>query len=144
MARRSRRSIRAAACASARRPSTASTISIVTRRFWARSRGGEAAGRAVSAASKEYAPGQFEANLKHQSDVRLAADHAVFLKQIVKAAARAQGFEATFMAKPYPDRSGSGLHIHVSVLDAAGRNIFNDGSWGGSDKLRTPSAACRR
>jgi glutamine synthetase len=90
----------------------------------------------VSAASKEYAPGQFEANLKHQSDVRLAADHAVFLKQIVKAAARAQGFEATFMAKPYPDRSGCGLHIHVSVLDAAGRNIFNDGSWGGSDKLR--------
>jgi glutamine synthetase len=90
----------------------------------------------VSAASKEYAPGQFEANLKHQSDVRLAADHAVFLKQIVKTAARAQGFEATFMAKPYPDRSGSGLHIHVSVLDAAGRNIFNDGTWGGSDKLR--------
>jgi glutamine synthetase len=40
------------------------------------------------------------------------------------------------MAKPYPDRSGCGLHIHVSVLDAAGRNIFNDGSWGGSDKLR--------
>ncbi len=90
----------------------------------------------LTAASKEYAPGQFEANLKHQSDVRAAADHAIFLKQIVKAAARAQGFEATFMAKPYADRAGSGLHIHLSVLDEKGRNIFDDGSEAGSEKLR--------
>ena len=94
----------------------------------------------VSAASKEYAPGQFEANLKHQSDVCAAADHAVFLKQIVKAAARAQGFEATFMAKPYADRSGSGLHIHVSVLDKAGINIFDNGTPEGSDRLRNAVA----
>ncbi len=90
----------------------------------------------VSATSKEYAPGQFEANLRHQSDVRAAADHAVFLKQIVKAAARSQGFEASFMAKPYADRAGSGLHIHISVLDGAGRNIFDDGTPEGSDRLR--------
>ena len=89
----------------------------------------------VSAISKEYAPGQFEANLRHQSDVMAAADHAVLLKQIVKAAARAQGYDATFMAKPYPDRSGSGLHVHVSVLDAAGRNIFDDGTEEGSQQL---------
>jgi glutamine synthetase len=89
----------------------------------------------VSATSKEYAPGQFEANLRHQSDVCSAADHAIFLKQVVKAAARAHGYEATFMAKPYPDRSGSGLHIHVSVLDEAGRNIFDDGTEKGSPRL---------
>jgi glutamine synthetase len=89
----------------------------------------------ISATSKEYAPGQFEANLHHQADALAAADHAVFLKQIVKAAARAQGFDATFMAKPYPDRSGSGLHIHVSVLDDKGRNIFDDGSEKGSPRL---------
>lgn len=89
----------------------------------------------VSATSKEYAPGQFEANLRHQGDVLAAADHAVFLKQIVKAAARANGFEATFMAKPYAERSGSGLHMHVSVLDANGRNIFDDGSTQGSARL---------
>ena len=77
----------------------------------------------VSATSKEYAPGQFEANLKHQSDARHAADHAVLLQQIVKAAARANGFDATFMAKPYTDRAGNGLHIHLSLLDANGRNI---------------------
>jgi glutamine synthetase len=90
----------------------------------------------VSAASKEYAAGQFEANLKHQTDVILAADHAVFLKQIVKAAARAHGFEATFMAKPYLESIGSGLHIHVSVVDRAGLNIFDDGTEAGSPRLR--------
>jgi glutamine synthetase len=90
----------------------------------------------VSAASKEYAPGQFETNLRHQDDARFAADHAVYLKQIVKAAARATGFEATFMAKPYPDNAGSGLHIHVSLLDEQGHNVFDDGSEGGSEILR--------
>jgi glutamine synthetase len=90
----------------------------------------------VSATSKEYAPGQFEANLKHQANACAAADHAVFLKQIVKAAARANGFEATFMAKPYAERSGSGLHIHMSLIDETGRNVFDDGSQAGSDILR--------
>jgi glutamine synthetase len=95
-----------------------------------------AQGIPMSATSKEYAPGQFEANLKHQSEAILAADHCVFLKQIIKAAAKAHGFDATFMAKPYPDRAGTGLHVHVSVLDEAGRNIFDDGSEAGSAQLR--------
>ncbi len=90
----------------------------------------------VSAASKEYAPGQFEVNLRHQSDARVAADHAVLLKQIVKAAARANGFAASFMAKPYPDRAGNGLHIHLSLLDENGINVFDDGSEAGSALLR--------
>jgi len=90
----------------------------------------------LTATSKEYAPGQFEANLRHLADARLAADHVVFLKQVVKAAARATGFEATFMAKPYPNRSGSGLHVHVSVLDEKGRNIFDNGTREGSEVLR--------
>jgi len=90
----------------------------------------------LSATSKEYAPGQFEANLRHQTEAVKAADHAIFLKQIVKAAALAQGFEATFMAKPYGDRVGSGLHIHLSVVDETGRNIFDDGTAEGSEQLR--------
>ena len=75
----------------------------------------------------------------------LAADHAVFLKQIIKAAALASGFDATFMAKPYPDRAGTGLHVHVSVLDEKRpqhlRRRFGRGI--GRAAL-TPSAACRR
>jgi glutamine synthetase len=90
----------------------------------------------LSAASKEYAPGQFEANLKHQKDARFAADHAVFLKQVVKEAARSVGFDATFMAKPYAERAGNGLHIHLSILDRDGRNIFAGADAGGSEQLR--------
>jgi glutamine synthetase len=95
-----------------------------------------AQGIPLSATSKEYAPGQFEANLRHQTEVAKAADHAIFLKQIVKAAALAQGCEATFMAKPYADRVGSGLHIHMSVVDGSGRNIFDNGADDGSEQLR--------
>ncbi|MBN9566471.1 MAG: glutamine synthetase [Alphaproteobacteria bacterium] len=89
----------------------------------------------LSATSKEYAPGQFEANLHHVSDAARAADHAVLMKQIVHAAARAHGFEATFMAKPFPNRAGNGLHIHISLLDEAGYNVFADGSAAGSEML---------
>jgi glutamine synthetase len=96
----------------------------------------ESQGVPVSATSKEYAPGQFEANLKHQRDARLAADHAVLLQQIVRAGARASGFDATFMAKPYAERAGSGLHIHLSLLNDDGQNIFDNGTTEGSEKLR--------
>jgi glutamine synthetase len=90
----------------------------------------------LSAASKEYAAGQFEVNLKHQQNALLAADHAVFLKQIVKEAARANGCEATFMPKPYLERIGNGLHIHLSLLGRDGRNIFAGGDDLGPDVLR--------
>nr|ACN58931.1 gamma-glutamyl-putrescine synthetase [uncultured bacterium BLR7] len=89
-----------------------------------------------STASKEYAPGQFEANLRHQANAVTASDHAVLLRQIVKAAAIRQNCEATFLAKPYPDKSGSGQHVHVSVIDSRGRNIFDNGTEEGSEMLR--------
>jgi len=77
-------------------------------------------------ASAEYAPGQFEINLTHEADPVAAADHAVLLKRAVKGVARANGMNATFMAKPFSEETGNGLHVHVSVLDAEGRNIFAD------------------
>jgi glutamine synthetase len=90
----------------------------------------------VSATSKEYAPGQFEANLRHQANALMASDHAIFLRQIVKAAAASQRLQATFMAKPYPERSGSGQHVHLSLVDRSGRNVFDNGTPEGSDLLR--------
>lgn len=73
----------------------------------------------------EFGPGQFEINLKHQSDPVSAADHAVLFKQLVDRAANEFGLLATFMAKPYSDHGGSGQHVHVSILDDNGENIFN-------------------
>ena len=90
----------------------------------------------VSATSKEYAPGQFEANLRHQPNAVKASDHAIFLRQIVKAAAASQHLQATFMAKPYADRSGSGQHVHVSLVDKSGRNVFDNGTLEGGELLR--------
>ena len=72
----------------------------------------------------EYAPGQLELTLRHGPDALRAADEAVMYKRIAKGVAVRHGYEATFMAKPFAERSGSGLHLHVSVNDKDGRNIF--------------------
>ena len=90
----------------------------------------------ASTAVAEYAPGQYEVNLKHVSDAVRAADHAVLLKRLVRRAASGVGPEATFMAKPYPDQSGSGMHMHVSLLDRAGDNVFAGHDPSGSETLR--------
>ncbi len=73
----------------------------------------------------EFGPGQFEINFNHIPDAMAAADHAMSFKRLVKAAARKHNLAATFMAKPYGDPPGSGMHVHVSLLDGDGRNIFS-------------------
>ncbi|MDH3589162.1 MAG: glutamine synthetase family protein, partial [Gammaproteobacteria bacterium] len=78
----------------------------------------------ASAAIAEYAPGQFEINLAHKNDPVGACDDAIFLKRIIKLAARTQNTMASFMAKPMMDQTGSGTHIHVSICDAKGDNRF--------------------
>jgi glutamine synthetase len=72
----------------------------------------------------EYAPGQFEINLKHRADALQACDDAIYLKRAIKAVATQQNMIASFMAKPFVDQAGSGTHIHVSLLDRDGRNVF--------------------
>lgn len=84
----------------------------------------------------EYAPGQFEINLKHRDDALLACDDAIMLKRAIKAVAQQQGVQASFMAKPLAEQAGNGLHIHVSVLDQAGDNIFASTPDAPADALR--------
>lgn len=86
-------------------------------------------------AISEAGLGQFEINLMHQEDALRAADDAWLFKMLVKGLARRHGFAASFMAKPYEDYAGSGMHMHFSVLDANGRNVFDDGTERGSDTL---------
>ncbi|MEP1963452.1 glutamine synthetase family protein [Tateyamaria sp.] len=86
--------------------------------------------------------GQFEINLMHQPDALKAADDAWLFKMLVKGMARKHGFAASFMAKPYEDYAGNGLHMHFSVLNANGENVFDDGSDTGSDMLRHAVQGC--
>ena len=84
----------------------------------------DAQGVPVEGAISEYAPGQMELTLRHGPDALRAADEAVMYKRLVKGVARRHGMDASFMAKPFAGRAGSGMHLHVSVNDAEGRNIF--------------------
>ncbi len=90
----------------------------------------------ASVATKEYSPGQFEINLDHQSDALAAADHCALLRYLIQRVAARQGLRATFMSKPFPERTGNGMHLHLSLIDAAGGNLFDDGSELGSESLR--------
>ncbi|MFN3832547.1 MAG: glutamine synthetase family protein [Allorhizobium sp.] len=83
---------------------------------------------------RENGPGQYEINLNHVPDALAAADYAVLLKRIVKGVARASDLDATFMAKPYGTQAGSGMHVHFSVLNEKGENIYV-GEDGPSDAL---------
>ncbi|MDT0683471.1 glutamine synthetase family protein [Roseicyclus sp. F158] len=93
-------------------------------------------------AISEAGLGQFELNLVHQPDALKAADDAWLFKLLVKGLARKHGFAASFMAKPYPDYAGNGMHMHFSMLDKDGRNIFDDGGARGTDALRHAIAGC--
>lgn len=83
---------------------------------------------------RENGPGQYEINLNHVPDALAAADYAVLLKRIVKGVARASDLDATFMAKPYGTQAGSGMHVHFSILNEEGENIYV-GEDGPSDAL---------
>lgn len=93
-------------------------------------------GLATDTLIAEYGPGQFEVNFHHTDDVMKAADTALWFKRLVRGVARNHGLEATFMAKPYADFPGNGMHLHASVVDGDGKNIFDDGSGQASDTLR--------
>lgn len=74
---------------------------------------------------KEAAPGQFEVNLNHRADPLAAADDAVLLRRLISESANRHGLRATFMAKPFLEWPGNGMHVHASLIDGEGVNIFS-------------------
>jgi len=93
-------------------------------------------------AISEAGLGQFEINMMHCDDALRAADDAWLFKMLVRGLARRHGFAASFMAKPYADYPGSGLHTHFSVLDSEGNNVFDNGGPEGTDLMRHAVAGC--
>lgn len=84
----------------------------------------EIQGLPVRTAISEYAPGQLELTLEHRFDALLAIDEGVRYKRLVKGVANKHGLQACFMAKPFGDQAGSGLHMHVSLADEQGNNLM--------------------
>ena len=91
---------------------------------------------------KESAPSQFEINVAHSDDVMLLADQVIRMQRTIRAVSARHGFVASFMPKPIDDEAGNGLHVHFSLLDENGTNVFDDGGEEGSDLLRYAVAGC--
>jgi glutamine synthetase len=86
--------------------------------------GAKAAGIKAETLISEFAPGQYELTLHYRDNVLQAADDLMRLKRLVRMHARLHGVTACFMAKPNEDYAGSGMHLHVSLQDAKGQNVF--------------------
>ncbi|MCV2890300.1 glutamine synthetase family protein [Ruegeria aquimaris] len=102
----------------------------------------QAQGLPVTTIISEYGAGQFEINLAHVSDPLAAADHAALLRRVVRGAARAAGYDATFMSKPFAGQTGSGLHLHLSLTDGEG-NVFDPARADGETRLGHAVAGLR-
>ncbi|RMF38810.1 MAG: glutamine synthetase [Alphaproteobacteria bacterium] len=89
----------------------------------------EAQNISIDTIIQEAGPAQLELNTVHGHPIRLA-DEMFLFKRLIREAALRCGCYATFMARPYADQPGSAMHIHFSVQDDAGRNVFSnpDGS----------------
>lgn len=73
----------------------------------------------------EDANGQFEVNYTY-ADAMTTADHHIFVKMAASEIANQLGLIATFMPKPFSNRTGSGAHFHLSVGDGKTKNLFYD------------------
>ena len=78
---------------------------------------------------------QFEINLLHD-DPLVVADQAFLFKYAAKQTALKHGMNAVFMAKPIAHQPGSSMHLHQSLVDADGRNVFSRADGGESELFR--------
>ncbi len=92
----------------------------------------EIQGIEIDGITQEGGAGQLEINLRHGDPVELA-DQVFYFKRLIREAALKHDCFATFMAKPIEGEPGSAMHVHHSVLDADGTNIFTGPQGGETD-----------
>lgn len=83
----------------------------------------EVQGFEIDGITQEGGAGQLEINLLHGDPIKLA-DEVFFFKRLIREAALKHDCFATFMAKPIEGEPGSAMHVHHSVVDQDGNNIF--------------------
>ena len=72
-------------------------------------------------------------NFAHSEDCLKIADDTLLFKRLVRGVAQKHSLAATFMAKPHGEWSGSGCHVHFSLLDEKRQNLFDNTSGVGND-----------
>ena len=95
----------------------------------------EEQGIRIDTLSQEMGPAQFEINFLHGNAIELA-DQVFLFKRTIREAAIEHEMHATFLAKPMADDAGSALHIHQSIVDKEGNNIFSNSDGSPSDLFR--------
>ncbi len=81
----------------------------------------------------EDANGQYEQNWQY-ADALTTADRLIVFRLMIHTLAQRQGLYATFMPKPFSDKTGNGLHTHLSLWTAdTDEPLFVGGSAGGDD-----------
>lgn len=85
----------------------------------------EGMGLEVETGHHEVALGQHEIDFRFDDALR-TADNVLTLKYTVKAIAAQHGLIASFMPKPIYGINGSGMHVHQSLFDLQGNNLFSD------------------
>ena len=95
----------------------------------------EAQGLEIETLIHEEGVSQLEINLNHGEPLALA-DQVFLFKRTIREAALEHGMYATFMAKPIQNQPGSAMHIHHSVVNETGGNIFSNADGTESDAFR--------
>jgi glutamine synthetase len=85
----------------------------------------EAQGLAVEQYYPEAGRGQHEISIRHSEALR-AGDNQILLRETIRGVAWSHGLFASLAPKPWPDDVGNGAHIHFSLWDRKGRNVFHD------------------
>ena len=92
----------------------------------------EVQGIRIDSLSQEMGPAQFEINFLHGNAIELA-DQVFLFKRTVREVAIEHEMHGTFLAKPMAEEAGSALHVHQSIVDKDGNNIFSNKDGEASD-----------
>ena len=91
---------------------------------------------------KEAAPLQYEINVAYSDDAVAYCDQIIRMQRCIRAVASRFGSLASFMPKAMENQAGNGMHLHCSLLDTSGKNVFDSGDVEGTPQLRQSVAGC--
>jgi glutamine synthetase len=86
----------------------------------------EEQGTGVMQFHPEYSIGQLELSVPHRTGIAIA-DTTLVVRQTIRAVARREGFAVSFAPVMFAGLVGNGMHVHMSLWDRKGRNLFHGG-----------------